>query len=333
MSGERRGGLWPLSIAPMVDCTDRHFRYFLRRLTRRTLLYTEMIATRAVLDDPTRRYLAHHEQERPLVVQLGGDDPDELAACARIAGEVGFAEVNLNVGCPSQRVQQGRFGACLMADPERVADCVAAMRAATHLPVTVKHRIGIDDLDRYEDLARFVSIVAGAGCDRFTVHARIALLGGLSPKQNRSVPPLRYDDVYRLKVDFPEQLVELNGGIVSLDQVEAELPRVDGVMIGRAAYDDPFLLRDVDRRLYGAAASGQVTRRQVIEEMLPYVEVWVGRGLRPHAITRHMIGLFAGRRGARAWRRHLGERASRPGADASVLREAMSLVSDEILDE
>ncbi|MDX1387987.1 MAG: tRNA dihydrouridine(20/20a) synthase DusA, partial [Acidobacteriota bacterium] len=243
----RRGRAYPLSVAPMMDRTDRHYRRFVREITRRTLLYTEMITTGAVLQGDRDFLLGFSPEERPLALQLGGDDPEALSECARIAEDRGYDEVNLNVGCPSDRVRQGRFGACLMAEPERVADAVAAMREATSVPVTVKHRIGIDDLDRYEDMALFVRTVAGAGCDRFSVHARKAVLGGLSPKANRTVPPLRYEDVHRLKREHPGLRIEINGGIASLEEVRRQLEFVDGVMIGRAAYDDPFLLSTVDR--------------------------------------------------------------------------------------
>ena len=266
--------------------------------------------------------LGFSPKERPLSLQLGGDNPRELAECARIAEDRGYDEVNLNVGCPSDRVRQGRFGACLMAEPDRVAVAVAAMRESTALPVTVKHRIGIDDLDRYEDMARFVRIVAEAGCDRFSVHARKAMLGGISPKANRTVPPLRYDDVHRLKREHPELRIEINGGIASLAEVRKHLKFVDGVMIGRAAYDDPFLLSTVDRDLYGDAAV-PVTRRQVVEGMVPYIEERLAEGVQLARIARHMHGLFSGQPGARSWRRHLGERATLPSAAVRVLLEAV----------
>ena len=330
---ERRGVVRPLSVAPMMERTDRHFRWFLRRITRRALLYTEMVTTGAILKgaDP-ERFLAFDPEERPLALQLGGDDPAELAACARLAEELGYDEVNLNVGCPSERVQRGSFGVCLMAEPERVAAAVAAMREAVALPVTVKHRIGFDELDRYEDMLRFVDELAAAGCDRFTVHARKAWLRGLSPKENRDVPPLRYEEIYRLKAERPELAIEVNGGVRSLDEARAHLARVDGVMVGRAAYDDPFALAAADRELYGAAEE-PATRRRVVAELVPYAEALVGRGEPVSRLTRHVLGLFAGRPGARAWRRHLSEEAHRPGAGAEVLLEAAARVPDEVLDE
>jgi len=330
---ERRGVVRPLSVAPMMERTDRHFRWFLRRITRHAMLYTEMVTTGAILKgENPERFLAFHPEERPLALQLGGDDPAELAACARLAAELGYDEVNLNVGCPSERVQRGSFGVCLMAEPGRVAAAVAAMRLAVALPVTVKHRIGFDELDRYEDMLRFVDELAAAGCDRFTVHARKAWLRGLSPKENRDVPPLRYEEVYRLKAERPELAIEVNGGVRSLAEARAHLARVDGVMVGRAAYDDPFALAAADRELYDAAAEPP-TRRRVVEELVPYAEALVGRGEPVSRLTRHVLGLFAGRPGARGWRRNLSEQAHRPGAGAEVLLAAAARVPDAVLDE
>lgn len=327
-----RGMIRPLSVAPMMDRTDRHFRAFLRRITRRTLLYTEMVTTGAVIHGDRDRLLAFDEDEHPLSLQLGGDDPAELAECARIAEDRGFDEVNLNVGCPSDRVQSGSFGACLMATPEKVAQAVEAMRAAVGLPVTVKHRIGIDELDRYEDMLRFVDVVSEAGADRFSVHARKAWLSGLSPKENRNVPPLRHAEVHRLKRERPELMIEINGGIVSLGQAEEHLEHVDAVMIGRGAYDDPWALADADRRLFGAE-NPATSRRQVVEAYLPYVERQLAGGTPLHRITRHMLQLFAGRPGARAWRRHLTEASQGVGADVEeglrVLIEGLEKVPVE----
>ncbi|HSL81153.1 MAG TPA: tRNA dihydrouridine(20/20a) synthase DusA [Thermoanaerobaculia bacterium] len=330
----RRGVVRVLSVAPMMDRTDRHFRWFVRRIARRALLYTEMVTTGAILrgDDP-ERFLEFHPDEGPLALQLGGDDPAELAACARIAEEWGYDEVNLNIGCPSERVQSGNFGVCLMGDPGLVADGVAALREAVAIPVTVKHRIGFDDLDRYEDMLRFVDTVAAAGCDRFTVHARKAWLKGLSPKENRDVPPLRYEEVYRLKEERPELVIEINGGIVSLAAAREHLARVDAVMMGRTAYDDPFALAGADRELFGDRTAEPPTRRRVVAELLPYAEELAGRGEPVSRLTRHVLGLFAGRPGARAWRRHLSEHAHRDGAGAEVLAEAAARVPDEVLDE
>lgn len=326
-----RARAWPLSVAPMMGWTDRHCRVLLRQITRRTLLYSEMVTTGALLFGDRARHLDFSPVEKPLALQLGGDDPQALAACARLAEAWGYDEVNLNVGCPSERVQRGRFGACLMAEPERVAACVAAMRDATALPVTVKHRLGIDDLDRYEDLARFVRIVAEAGCDRFIVHARKAWLQGLSPKENRTVPPLRYGEVYRLKAEFPQLTIELNGGIDTLEAAERQLALVDGVMIGRAAYQAPYCLALADQRFYGSREPAP-TRREVVLRMLPYIEVMVAQGVALGRITRHMLGLFAGQPGARAWKRHLSEHAHRPGAGVEVVLDALAGVPPAVLD-
>ncbi len=325
----RRGRRWPLSVAPMIGRTDRHYRFFMRQISRRTLLYTEMITTGAILKGDRQRVLGFDARERPLALQLGGDDARQLADCAMIAAGMGYDEINLNVGCPSPRVQQGRFGACLMAEPARVAAAVAAMRHAVALPVTVKHRIGIDDLDRYQDLRAFVETVASAGCDRFIVHARKAWLSGLSPKENREVPPLRYHDVYRLKRELPRLVIEINGGITSLDDAEQHLRRVDGVMIGRAAYDRPFIFADADRRLYGAGDPAP-TRRRVVEALVPYLEHWQRRGLAVGHLTRHVLQLFAEQPGARAWRRYLSRNAPRAGPE--ILRDALARVPAEVLD-
>lgn len=315
----------------MMDRTDRHYRFFMRQITRRTLLYTEMITTGALLHGNRDKLLGFTEVEKPLALQLGGDDPAQLADCARVAEDWGYDEVNLNVGCPSDRVQNGRFGACMMARPSHVAACVAAMRHATTLPVTVKHRIGIDDLDRYEDLAHFVATVAQAGCDRFIVHARIAVLHGLSPRENRTVPPLRYDDVYRLKADLPHLVIEINGGITSLEQTCRHLAEVDGVMMGRAAYDHPFLFAAADRQVFGDPMA-PTTRRHVLEGMLAYLEVWDARGLSASQSLRHLLGLFAHQRVAKAWKRFLSAHIRPTAQAASVLREVMPHLPDDILD-
>ncbi len=326
----RRGRCWPLSVAPMMDHTDRHYRFFMRQITRHTLLYSEMVTTGAILKGDRERILGFDPREKPLALQLGGDDAGALAQCAVIAEELGYDEINLNIGCPSDRVQKGRFGACLMAEPGTVATAVAAMRRAVALPVTVKHRVGIDDLDRYEDMHAFVETVAAAGCDRFSVHARKAWLSGLSPKENREIPPLRYDDVYRLKRELPRLAIEINGGITSLEAAEHHLRQVDGVMIGRAAYDRPYLFAGVDQRFFGAA-DPPPTRRQVVDAMAPYLEHWHRRGLPAGRITRHVLQLFAGQPGARAWRRYLSENA--PHAGPEILREALKRVPDEVLDQ
>lgn len=326
-----RGPTRPLSIAPMMDWTDRHYRAFMRQLTKHTLLYSEMVTTNAVLHGDREQLLGYSEIEHPLALQLGGDDPQEMAECARIAQAWGYDEVNINVGCPSDRVQRGSFGACLMARPERVAGCVTAMRDAVQIPVTVKHRIGIDELDRYEDMANFVDIVSRAGADRFTVHARKAWLRGLSPKENRTVPPLRYQDIYRLKTDFPQLRIEINGGFRELQTAREQLTRVDGVMIGRAAYETPYLFATADREFFGDHAAPP-SRRKVVEAMLPYVAAWREKGVYPKHILRHMLGLFSHQPGAKAWRRQLSENAHKPDSDESLLREALELVPDQVAD-
>lgn len=315
----------PLSVAPMMDRTDRHFRYFMRQITKRTLLYTEMVTSAAIVHGDRDRLLGFSPEEKPLALQVGGDNPQELAFCAQVAEEMGYDEINLNVGCPSSRVQDGHFGACLMAQPDVVARCVEAMIKATRIPVTVKHRIGIDDLDRYEDMTRFVRIVANAGCERFTVHARKAWLQGLSPKENRDIPPLRYEDVHRLKQDFPQLFIEINGGFTALDQVQQQLQHVDAVMIGRAAYDHPYLFASADRTIYRESTSS-LTRHEVVQTMIPYIEYWTGKGLKLNKITRHMLQLFSGQPGSRTWKRILTERSCLEGAGSEVVWEALTQI-------
>ena len=314
-----------LSIAPMMDRTDRHFRYFMRQITRRTLLYTEMVTSPAIIHGDRKHLLGFSPAEKPLVLQVGGDNPKELIECARIAENMGYDEINLNVGCPSSRVQDGNFGACLMVQPEKVANCVKAMIDAVTIPVTVKHRIGIDDLDSYEDMANFVRIISEAGCHHFTVHARKAWLQGLSPKENRTVPPLRYHDVHRLKEEFPHLFIEINGGLINLAQVKQQLQFVDAVMIGRAAYDNPYLFATADREIYGEKEIS-LTRHQVAEAMLPYIDFWVGKGLKLNKITRHILQLFSGQPGSRVWKQDLTEKSSISGAGAEVVRDALEKV-------
>ena len=321
-----------LSVAPMMDWTDRHFRALMRVTTARTLLYTEMLTTGAILHGDRDRLLGYGPQEHPVALQIGGDDPGELAACARIGAAWGYDEINLNVGCPSDRVQRGAFGACLMKDPERVRDGVAAMVDAVAVPVTVKHRIGVDDLDAYEDMANFVAVVAEAGPARFTVHARKAWLSGLSPKENRTVPPLRYDDVYRLKRDFPQLSIEINGGIRTPAAARAHLDRVDAVMIGRGAYEDPLRFVDADPLVYGVPAPVS-TRRDVLEAMTAYVDAHLTRGGRLAAVARHLLHVVKAVPGAKAWRRRLTEGMHRDGADLGVLAHAAAAVPDEVWDE
>ena len=304
-----------LSVAPMMDWTDRHFRWLMRQVSRHALLYTEMVTTGAALHGARERVLGFDPAERPLALQLGGDDPAALAECAAIAEDMGYDEVNLNVGCPSDRVQGGNFGACLMAQPERVAAALAAMRAAVSLPVTVKHRIGIDGRERFEDLLNFVDTVAAAGCDRFTVHARIAVLAGLSPKQNRTVPPLRYPEVVQLKAERPALCIELNGGVRGLDAAAEHLGAgLDAVMIGRAAYEDPYGLADVDRRFFAATAPPP-SRSEIARRYAEYSEAHLRASPRrkPPALLRHVLGLFGGQPGAREFRRILSDaRDDRP---------------------
>ncbi|MFO1433665.1 MAG: tRNA dihydrouridine(20/20a) synthase DusA [Candidatus Competibacteraceae bacterium] len=314
-----------LCIAPMMDWTDRHERYFLRLISRHARLYTEMVTTGAIIHGDREHLLGYDPAEQPLALQLGGSEPALLAECARIATAWGYAEVNLNVGCPSDRVQTGRFGACLMAEPALVADCVAAMAAATTVPVTVKTRIGIDDRDSYEALAQFISTVAAAGCRVFIIHARKAWLRGLSPRQNREIPPLRYDVVERIKADFPELRIVLNGGITSLEQAARHLSDLDGVMIGRAAYHNPYLLAEVDRRFFGDTRP-MPSRRQIVTAFLPYVERRLAYGVPLNAMTRHILGLFQGRPGARAWRRYLSEQSHYRGAGVEVIEAALRQV-------
>ncbi|MFW6252441.1 MAG: tRNA dihydrouridine(20/20a) synthase DusA [bacterium] len=294
----------PYSVAPMMDWSDRHYRYFMRGITRDALLYTEMISTAAIVHGDRAWLLDFDPVERPLALQLGGSDPEEIARAVAAAEPWDYDEVNLNVGCPSDRVQERGLGACLMASPDLVARIVEAMRRNTGKPVTVKHRIGIDHLDRYEDMYNFVKRVREAGPERFTVHARIAWLEGLSPKENRTVPPLRYEDVYRLKNDFPDLDIEINGGIRSLDAAEAHLVHVDRVMIGRAAYETPWVMSGVDPRTSGAPCPSE-HRRAAAERMIPYLERWHAQGTPSRKILRHMLGLFSGMPGARRWRQGL----------------------------
>ncbi len=312
----------------MMDWTDRHCRYFLRLISRRVLLYTEMVTTGAIIHGDRARFLRFDPDEHPVALQLGGSEPGELATCARLGEDWGYDEINLNVGCPSDRVQSGRFGACLMATPGVVADCVAAMREAVSVDVTVKHRIGIDDRDSYGELCDFVGRVSEAGARTFIVHARKAWLQGLSPKENREIPPLSYETVHRLKGDFPHLEIVINGGITTLDQALDQLDRVDGVMIGRAAYHDPWLLADADRRLFGDDHP-LPSRHDIVELMIPYIERECAAGTPLGRITRHLLGLFQGRPRARAWRRHISENAHRRGADARVVLDAAERVPRE----
>ena len=316
------------SVAPMMDWTDRHCRFFHRILTRRARLYTEMVTTGAIVHGPRARLLAFDPAEHPVALQLGGSEPADLAACARIAEDLGYDEVNLNIGCPSERVQKGAFGACLMREPGLVGACVAEMRAAVRIPITVKCRIGVDDQDPCDALFGFVDKVARAGCETFVVHARKAWLKGLSPKDNRDIPPLDYDLVYTLKRERPDLTVIINGGITTLDEAKTHLGHVDGVMMGRAAYQSPWLLAEVDSTLF-AAPRPVATRRAAVEAFMPYMARELQNGTPLNAMTKHLLGLFNGLPGARAFRRHLSENAVKPGAGFAVVETALSFIRDD----
>jgi tRNA-dihydrouridine synthase A len=313
----------------MMDWTDRHCRFFHRLLSRRTRLYSEMVTTGAVIHGPRERLLGFSGEEHPVAVQLGGSDPAELAAAARICAGFGYDEINLNVGCPSDRVQNGRFGACLMREPALVGECIAALKAAVSIPVTVKCRIGVDDQDPEEALERLTDAVVRAGTDALVVHARKAWLQGLSPKENRDVPPLDYDRVYRLKLTRPGLPVAINGGIRTLSEAKGHLAKLDGVMVGRAAYQDPEILLGVDPDLFGEAAP-VADSFEALAAFEPYLAARLAEGVRLHGMTRHILGLFAGRPGARAYRRHLATEGARPEAGLDTLREAVAKVSREV---
>ena len=316
---------WRLSVAPMMDWTDRHCRFFLRQLSTSALLYTEMVTAEAILRGDRRRLLGFRSEEHPVALQLGGADAIALAECANIGADYGYDEINLNVGCPSDRVQSGRFGACLMREPDLVARCVEAMSRRVGVPVTVKSRIAVDDQEEWPTLEGFAAAMRDAGAKRLVVHARKAWLKGLSPKENRTIPPLRYDLVYRLKQRFPELPVVINGGIDAVSQVVDHLTRVDGVMIGRAAYHNPWLLAELDRAVFGSAERA-LARHDIVARMAGYIEEELRCGTPLRAVTRHMIGLFQGLPGARAWRRCLSEEAGRKDADARILFDAVTCI-------
>ncbi len=314
-----------LSVAPMLDWTDRHCRYFHRLMTSQTLLYTEMVTTGAIIHGKGD-FLAYNQEEHPVALQLGGSNPVDLAHCAKLAQERGYDEINLNVGCPSDRVQNGRFGACLMAEPQLVADCVAAMRDVVDIPVTVKTRIGIDDQDSYEFLTDFITIVSEkGGCEQFTIHARKAWLSGLSPKENREIPPLDYNRAYQIKKDFSHLNIGVNGGVKTLEEAKEHLAHLDGVMIGREAYQSPYLLAEVDQQIFGLDMPVK-KRSEVIFEMFPYIEQQLSQGAYLGHITRHMLGLFQSMPGARQWRRHISENAHKKGAGLEVVRAALDKI-------
>ncbi|MCG8991779.1 tRNA dihydrouridine(20/20a) synthase DusA [Laribacter hongkongensis] len=315
-------------IAPMLDWTDRHYRYFARLLSRHTWLYTEMVTTGALIHGDVPRHLTFHEAEHPIALQLGGSEPAELAQCARLAESWGYDEVNLNVGCPSERVQKGAFGACLMKEPGLVADCVRAMRDVTTLPVTVKHRIGVDDVESFGFVSDFVGEVAAAGCSIFIVHARNAILKGLSPKENREIPPLKYDYAWRLKAEFPDLEILVNGGIRTLDEAAEQLGHVDGVMIGREAYHNPYLLAGVDARFYGDEHPVP-TRAEVIERLIPYVDAHLAAGGKVRDIARHVLGLVNGVPGARRFRQMLSDSRLLKDADSRLFLTALTDLGDD----
>ncbi|MBR7520569.1 tRNA dihydrouridine(20/20a) synthase DusA [Pseudomonas juntendi] len=313
------------SVAPMMDWTDRHCRFFLRLLSKQTLLYTEMVTTGALLHNDADRFLRHDVSEHPLALQLGGSVPVDLAACARLAEQAGYDEVNLNVGCPSDRVQNNMIGACLMAHPALVADCVKAMRDAVATPVTVKHRIGINGRDSYAELCDFVGQVREAGCRSFTVHARIAILEGLSPKENREIPPLRYDVAAQLKADFPDLEIVLNGGIKTLGECQAHLQTFDGVMLGREAYHNPYLLAEVDQQLFGSEAA-VISRSEALAQLRPYIVAHMESGGAMHHVTRHILGLAQGFKGARRFRQLLSADIHKAAQPLAVFDQAVELL-------
>jgi tRNA-dihydrouridine synthase A len=315
----------------MMDWTDRHYRYFVRLISKCALLYTEMVTTGAVLHGDREKLLGFNQQEHPIALQLGGSDPKALAECAKIGEDYGYDEININVGCPSDRVQSGKIGACLMAEPELVADCVAAMKQATRLPVTVKHRIGIEGgglptIDSYQALSDFIKTISAAGCEEFIVHARIAVLTGLSPKQNRDVPPLKYDFVYQLKKDFPKLNISINGGVKSLQECQQHLHHLDGVMIGREAYQNPYCLAGADQTIFNQSFV-QASRIEVAEQMIDYVDRHISQGGKLQHISRHMLGLFHSQPNGKQWRRYLSEMATKPDASSKVLKDAIDIVS------
>ena len=313
-------------VAPMLDWTDRHCRFFLRLISQHAVLYTEMLTTGAILHGDTERFLAMNAAEHPVALQLGGSNPGDLAAACKLAEKYAYAEINLNCGCPSDRVQSGMFGAVMMKNAAITADCVAAMRDAVDLPVTVKHRIGVDDYDSYDFLCQFVGTLSEAGCNTFVVHARKAWLKGLSPKQNREVPELNYDRVYQLKRDFPDAEIIINGGITTLEQSIEHLNHLDGVMMGREAYTNPYILATVDQDIYGANHPVK-SREKIAEQFLDYIDNEMSKGTKLHAMTRHILGLFHGMPGARLFRRHISENAYKPTATIDVLTTALKATS------
>ncbi len=320
--------LYLISVAPMMDYTDRHGRYFLRLIAPRVRLYTEMITTHALIHGDVDYLLQYDALEHPLALQLGGSEPQALAHCAQIGSDAGYDEINLNVGCPSHRVKSGRFGACLMLEPALVAECVAAMNARVSIPVTVKCRIGVDQQDNYEQLHHFISTVATAGCRVFFIHARKAWLSGLSPKQNREIPPLQYDVVRQIKKDFPALTIILNGGLQTLVSIDTQLPHVDGVMVGRVAFSNPFLLAQLQEKYFFNHSYKKLSRHEIVNLFIPYIEKQLQRKTKLTAMTRHMLGLFQGQPGAAAWRRYLSEHAHCAGVGVEVIARALKIISE-----
>ncbi len=314
-----------ISVAPMMDWTDRHDRYFLRLVAPNVLLYTEMVTTGALIHGDTQKFLEFDDIEHPVALQLGGSNPKDLALCSKLGQDFGYDEINLNCGCPSDRVKSGNFGASLMLDPSLVADCVNAMQSSVTIPVTVKCRIGVDEQDSYEELSKFISTVSKAGCKVFIIHARKAWLNGLSPKENREIPPLRYDVVRKIKQDFPDLEIILNGGIKTIEQIDNEIEHVDGIMIGREAYTNPYLLSEINKQFYNNDID-YLSRHKVIEKFIPYVELQLQKNNKLTNMTRHILGLFHMQKGARAWRRYLSENAHKSGADIKVIEEALQYV-------
>jgi len=324
-----RPGKYPFSVAPMMDWTDRHFRFFMRLISKRALLYTEMIPVGAIVRSDPARFISYSPEEHPLVLQVGGDNPESLAECSRIAADFGYDEINLNCGCPSEKVRSGRFGACLMEDPSHVARCMEKMREGG-IPVSIKHRISLGGIDSYEYLRKFVTTVKEGGCEKFIVHARSAILGGLSAKENRTIPPLRYDYVYRLKEEFPDLIIEINGGIRTMEEIIIHLSRTDGVMVGRAAYENPFEFSAADNLFSPAEARRETvfSRVEIVEQMIPYIEEVLRNGGRMHSVTRHMFGLFSGLPGASHYRRTLSTEASRIASPRVLFERAMERIGE-----
>ena len=315
------------TVAPMMDWTDRHCRYFHRLLSKNAVLYTEMVTTGALIHADPDRFLRYNREEQPVALQLGGSNATDLAKCTKMAEDYGYNEVNLNVGCPSDRVQNNMIGACLMAHPQLVADCLKQMQDAVTIPVTVKHRLGIDDMDSYDELKQFVETVRTSGCNVFIIHARKAILQGLSPKENRDVPPLKYEWVYQIKQEFPELEVHINGGIKSIEECHTHLQYVDGVMLGREAYQNPYILAEVDQAFYGSS-DPIIGRKQAALNMIPYIEQQLDKGVPLNHIVRHMLGLFHAQRGGKQFRRFISENAHKPGASIEVLLNALERVPD-----